>query len=204
MRGLRLSYGNALVLAGLALLGVSAAFEAQIALSGGFGSSYLGGGDLIHLLVVPWALGFVFFGFYLDHPEVLWDPRSGRRAAATYLLLTDGAIHIVAIGQHIDLPVVAFFVVLAPAEFVGAWFLLRGSRGYLMAWMVVALFLIALYVTSRIVSLPLVTQQMYLFEPVGLLAKGIEGLLVAVVAKDVWASARADRGAVPGRRATQS
>ncbi len=204
MPGIRLSHGKALILAGLALLAVSSAFEAQIVLSGGFGSSYLGGGDLIHLLVVPWALGFVFFGFYLDHPEVLWDPRGGRRAAATYLLLTDGAIHFVAIGQHIDLPVVAFFVVLAPAEFVGAWFLLRGSRMYLTAWMGVALFLVALYVASRTVSLPLVTQQMYLFEPMGLLAKMIEGLLVAVLVKDVWATSRAARGAVAGGRATQS
>jgi len=200
----RPTYGLALILGGFALLAVGAAIEASIALSGGFEYGY-SGTDLGHLLVVPWALGFIFAGYYLDHPEVLWGRKNGARVAATYLLFTDGAIHVLAIGEHIDLPVVAFFLVLAPLQWLGAFYLLHGSRTYLKAWLVAAVGLIALYLASRLTTLPFVTQNLlYRFAPLGIVSKAVEILLIAVIARELWTTHRVTRKTVEGRPATQS
>ncbi len=204
MLRLRPTYGLACILGGFALLAVGAAVEASVALSGGFdyGSS---GTDLSHLLVVPWALGFIFAGYYLDHPDVLWDPNNGARVAATYLLFTDGAIHVVAIGEHIDLPVVAFFLICAPLQWIGAFFLLHGSRTYLKVWLVADAGLIALYLASRLTTLPLVTQNLlYRFAPLGIVSKSVEILFIAAVARELWTTHRIARKAPPTRPATQS
>ena len=108
MGGERYTPGLAFILAGLAILFVTGAFEAKIVLTGGLGApSYLGATDLVRLSAVPWGLGLLFFGYALDHPEVLWDRVRGRRILATFLLFADGAIHIVAIGEHVESVVVA-------------------------------------------------------------------------------------------------
>lgn len=189
MLKVRPSLGLALILFGWALLSVGVALESSIALAGGF----LGPGGLrespAHLLFVPWALGFVFAGYALDHPEVLWGRGNGSRVAATYLLFLDGAIHTLAIGEHIDLPVVIFFVVLAPLQWIGAFYILRGSPRYLAVWMYGSIGLILLYVASRTVTLPFVTQNLYyVVQPLGLLSKTVEVLLVASLAKALWTS----------------
>lgn len=204
MLRIRPTYGLALILGGFALLAVGATIEASIALSGGFEYGY-SGTDLSHLLVVPWALGFVFAGYYLDHPEVLWDPKNGARVAATYLLFTDGAIHVLAIGEHINLPVVSFFIVLAPLQWIGAFFLLHGSRTFLKGWMLAAAGLIALYLASRLTTLPLVTQNLYYrFAPLGIVSKSVEVLLIAAIARELWTTHRVAPNAGEGRSSTES
>src|SRR3970282_1037234 len=97
MGGDRWTPGFAFMLAGLGLLAVSAGVEAELVMSGLEG----GGTDFVRLSAVPWALGLLFFGYALDHPEVLWDRERGRRVLAAYLLFADGGIHILAIGEHI-------------------------------------------------------------------------------------------------------
>src|SRR3989442_7037875 len=120
MGGERFTPGLAFILAGLGILFVTGAFEAEIVLTSGLGTpGYLGATDLVRLSAVPWGLGLLFFGYAIDHPEVLWDRVRGRRILATFLLFADGAIHIVAIGEHVESIVVSFFLVLAPLEFIG-------------------------------------------------------------------------------------
>src|SRR3989475_10669205 len=149
MGGERYPPGLAFILAGLAILFVTGAFEAEIVLTSGLGtSSYLGATDLVRLSTVPWGLGLLFFGYALDHPEVLWDRVRGRRILATFLLFADGAIHLVAIGEHVESVVVGFFLVLAPLEFIGGFTILRasppiGSGGRLAALRFVGLFIAA-------------------------------------------------------------
>lgn len=198
----RITPGVSFMVLGFAILGVAAALEAEIVLSVDYGQGYLSG-DLTRLSMVPWALGFIFIGYAMDHPAVLWDRARGRRVLATYLLFTDGGIHLLAIGEHIDLSAVVFFIFLTPIELVGAWYMLNGSPGYLKAWLIGAVGLIALYVTSRLTMIPFVSQQ-YRVEALGILAKSIEILLIAVLAKELWVLASEERRVASRRTVTQS
>ena len=193
MAGERLTPGLAFVGAGFGLLGVTAAIEAYLVLGGAAASGILSQ-DLTRLALVPWAIGLVFFGYALDHPEVLWDKARGRRVFATYLLFADGAIHLLAIGEHVDLPVVVFFAALAPLQLVSAWFLIRGSPSLLGAWLLGALGLIALYAASTLAPLPLVDQQ-YRVEPLGIVSKALEILLVAALAGELHVASQRARAA---------
>src|SRR2546428_8977818 len=80
MGGERFTPGLAFILAGLGILFVTGAFEAEIVLTSGLGTpSYLGATDLVRLSAVPWGLGLLFFGYAIDHPEVLGPgPRSSH------------------------------------------------------------------------------------------------------------------------------
>src|SRR2546430_17427710 len=155
MRGERFTSGLAFILAGLGILFVTGAFEAEIVLTSGLGTpSYLGATDLVRLSAVPWGLGLLFFGYAIDHPEVLWDRVRSRRILAAFLLFADGGIHILAIGEHVDSVAVTFFIVLVPLEFFGGFTIMRASRSAIWAWLFAALGLIGLYVLSRLVVLP--------------------------------------------------
>jgi len=188
----RLTPGLAFFAAGLGLLGVSAAIEAYLVLGGGVESGVVGG-DLTRLILVPWAMGLVFFGYAYDRPEVLWDRARGRRVLATYALFADGGVHMLAIGEHIDLPVAAlFFLILSPLQFVSAWLLIRGPPVYLRAWLVGGLGLIALYAASRLTALPFVEAH-YRVEPLGIVSKGIEIVLVAAILGELLSTHRAAR-----------
>ncbi len=188
------------MLAGFALLAVGLVLEADVALTGA-----LGGFDLTQLLFVVWALGLMFAGYGVDHPEVLWGHGNGARVAVTYLLFTDGAIHTLAIGEHIDLPVVVFFILLAPLEWIGAFFVLQGSRRYLGAWMVGSLGLVTLFVLSRLFQLPLVTQELYTrLSPLGILSKSVEILIVGALYLELRSSSRHARIKRSRTPATQS
>ncbi len=198
----RFTPGMGFMVLGFAILSVSAALEAEIVLSGDYGQAYVSG-DLTRLSMVPWALGFVFVGYALDHPAVLWDKKKGRQVLATYLLFADGGIHLLAIGEHIDLSAVVFFIVLTPIELVGAWTMMNAKPGTLKAWLVGAVGLLALYIASRLTVIPFVSQQ-YRVEALGILAKSIEILLVAVLAQELWALHRSERRTSTERTATQS
>ncbi|HWM51223.1 MAG TPA: hypothetical protein VNO76_07760 [Thermoplasmata archaeon] len=203
MGGERYTPGLAFILAGLGILFVTGAFEAEIVLTSGLGTpSYLGATDLVRLSAVPWGLGLLFFGYALDHPEVLWDRIRGRRILATFLLFADGAIHIVAIGEHVESVVVAFFLALAPLEFIGGFTILRASRPVVWAWLLGAIGLIGLYIASRLVVFPFVSQQ-YLFGPLGLISKAIEGVLAFALAQELWTTSTTRRPRA-ARPATQS
>src|SRR2546421_4991646 len=124
----RYTSGLAFILAGLGILFVTGAFEAEIVLTSGLGTpSYLGATDLVRLSAVPWGLGLLFFGYAIDHPAVLWDQIHSRRILATFLLFADGAIHIVAIGEHVESIVVAFLLALASLAFIGGFSTLPAS-----------------------------------------------------------------------------
>ncbi len=203
MAGDRYTLGLAFILAGLGILFVTGVFEAEIVLTSGLGTpNYLGATDLVRLSAVPWGLGLLFFGYALDHPEVLWDRVRGRRILATFLLFADGAIHIVAIGEHVESIAVGFFLVLAPLEFIGGFTILRASRPIVWTWLLGALALIGLYVASRLIVLPFVSQQ-YVFGPLGLISKTIEGLLAFALAQELWTTS-ATRRPRAARPATQS
>src|SRR2546426_1318647 len=140
MRGERFTPGLAFILAGLGILFVTGAFEAEIVLTSGLGTpSYLGATDLVRLSAVPWGLGLLFFGYAIDHPEVLWDRVRGRRILATFLLFADGAIHIVAIGEHVESIIVAFFLVLAPLEFIGGFPVILAPPPVVLGWVLARL-----------------------------------------------------------------
>src|SRR5437879_1772785 len=203
MRGERFTPGLSFMLRGLGILFVTGAFEAEIVLTSGLGTpSYLGARDLVVVSAGAWGLGFLSFGYAIDHPEVLWDRVRGRRILATFLLFADGAIHIVAIGEHVESIIVAFFLVLAPLEFIGGFTIMRASRPIVWAWLLAALGLIGLYIASRLVVFPFISQQ-YVFGPVGLVSKIIEGVLAFALAQELWTTsvARSPRAVRP---ATQS
>src|SRR5438094_9438071 len=110
----RYTSGLAFILAGLGILFVTGAFEAEIVLTSGLGTpSYLGATDLVRLSAVPWGLGLLFFGYAIDHPEAVWERARGRRIRATFLLFADGASHIVAIGVHVESIIMAILIVIA-------------------------------------------------------------------------------------------
>ncbi len=203
MGGGRFTPGFAFMLAGLAILFVSGAFEAEVVMTGSLQTQgYLGTTDLIRLSAVPWGLGLLFFGYAIDHPEVLWDRVRSRRILAAFLLFADGGIHILAIGEHVDSTAVSFFLVLVPLEFFGGFTIMRASRSTVWAWLAAAIALISLYVASRLVVLPFISQQ-YVFGPLGIISKAIEGVLAFALAQELWvtSTARRSRGARP---ATQS
>jgi hypothetical protein len=203
MGGDRFTPGFAFMLAGLAILFVSGAFEAEVVLTQSLQTQgYLGATDLVRLSAVPWGLGLLFFGYAIDHPEVLWDRVRSRRILAAFLLFADGGIHILAIGEHVDSIAVAFFLVLVPLEFLGGFTIIRASRSVVWAWLLAAVALVGLYVVSRLVVLPLVSQQ-YVFGPLGIVSKGIEAVLAFALAQELWTTSmiRRPRGVRP---ATQS
>src|SRR2546422_8692314 len=168
----RFTLGFAFILAGLSILFVSGAFEAEVVLTQSLQTQgYHGTADLVRLSAVPWGLGLLFFGYAIDHPEVLWDRVRSRRILAAFLLFADGGIHILAIGEHVDSIAVAFFIVLVPLEFFGGFTIMRASRSAVWAWLLAAFGLIGLYALSRLVILPFISQQ-YGFGPIGVISKG--------------------------------
>ncbi len=182
----RFTAGFAFMAAGLGILFASGAFEAEVVLTRGLGTpGYLESTDLIRLSAVPWGLGLFFFGFALDHPEVLWDRERGRRILAAFLLFADAGLHILAIAEHVESAVVGFFLALVPLEFLGGFTIIRASRPIVWAWLLGSIGLIALYVASRLVSLPFVSQQ-YVFGPLGVISKAIEGVLAIALARELW------------------
>lgn len=199
----RYTPGFAFMLAGLGLLLVSGAIEAAVVVTSSLAAeaSY-GMTDLVRLSAVPWGLGLLFFGYALDHPEVLWAPKHRGRILATFLLFADGGIHILAIGEHVGSGVVGLFLLLVPLEFIGGFTIMRASRPIVWAWLLAAVGLIALYVGSRLVALPLVSQQ-YVFGPVGVVSKAVEGLLVVALARELWMTS-AFRLRQAARHATQT
>ena len=193
----RLTPGLAFLTAGFGLLGVSATIEAYLVLGGGVASGVVGG-DLPRLVLVPWAMGLVFFGYAYDRPEVLWDRAHGRRVLAAYALFADGGVHMLAIGEHVDIPLhVAFFAILAPIQFASAWLLIRGGPTLLRAWLVGGVCLIILYIASRVTELPIIGGE-YRVESLGIVSKGIEIVLVAALVQELRIAHRAARR--PGRR----
>lgn len=182
----RYTPGFAFMLGGVAILFISGAIEAAAVLTHALrAEASFGATDLVRLSAVPWGLGLLFIGYGLDHPEVLWAPKHRGRILATFLLFADGGIHILAIGEHVDSSVVALFVILVPLEFFGGFTIMRTPRPILWAWLLTAAGLIALYAVSRLVTLPLVSQP-YVFGPLGLISKAIEGLLVVALARELW------------------
>src|SRR2546428_2996395 len=203
MGGERFTPGLAFILAGLGILFVTGAFEAEIVLTSGLGTpGYQGTTDLVRLSAVPWGLGLLFFGYAIDHPEVLWDRVRSRRILAAFLLFADGWIHILAIGEHVDSVAVVFFLVLVPLEFFGGFTIIRASRSAVWAWLLAALGFIGLYRLSQPVHLPLVRPPDVL-GPLGVISKGIEAVLAFALAQELWttSASRHPRGARP---ATQS
>lgn len=180
----RLTPGFAFMMAGLGILFVSGAIEAAFVLTRSLAAE-AGMTDLVRLSAVPWGLGLLFFGYGLDHPEVLWAPKHRGRILAAFLLFADGGIHILAIGEHVDSAVVGLFLLLVPLEFFGGFTIMRTPRPIVGLWFLIAVGLIALYVASRLVTLPLVSQQ-YVVGPVGLISKAVEGLLVVALARELW------------------
>ena len=89
-----------------------------------------------------------------------------------------------------------------PLEFFGGFTIMRASRSAVWAWLLAALGLIGLYVLSRLLPLPFISQQ-YVFGPIGVISKGIETVLAFALAQELWttSSIRHPRGARP---ATQS
>ena len=203
MGGDRFTPGFAFMLAGLSILFVSGAFEAEVVLTQSLQTQgYLGTTDLVRLSAVPWGLGLLFFGYAIDHPEVLWDRIRSRRILAAFLLFADGGIHILAIGEHVDSVAVTFFLVLVPLEFIGGFTIMRASRSVVWAWLLAALGLIGLYALSRLITLPFISQQ-YVFGPIGVISKGIEAVLAFALSQELWTTS-AIRRPRPARPATQS
>ncbi|MGQ0797355.1 MAG: hypothetical protein ACT4OI_05790, partial [Methanobacteriota archaeon] len=173
-----------------------------LVLGGGVASGVVSG-DLTRFVLVPWAMGLVFFGYAYDRPEVLWDRARGRRVLAAYALFADGGIHMLAIGEHVDTPLhVAFFAILAPIQLASAWLLIRGGPGLLRAWLLGGIGLIVLYVLSRVPELPLVGAE-YRVEPLGIVSKAIEIVLVAAIVQELRTAHREARRAA-SRPATQT
>lgn len=100
---------------------------------------------------------------------------------------------------------VAFFLACAPLQWIGAFFVLHGSRNYLKAWLVASAGLLVLYVASRLTTLPFVTQDLlYRFAPLGISSKSVEVLLTAAIARELWTTRRTLPKTFASRPATQS
>jgi len=89
-----------------------------------------------------------------------------------------------------------------PLEFFGGFTIMRASRSAVWAWLLAALGLIGLYVLSRLLRLPFISQQ-YVFGPIGVISKGIEAVLAFALAQELWTTS-AIRHPRPARPATQS
>ena len=89
-----------------------------------------------------------------------------------------------------------------PLEFFGGFTIMRASRSAVWAWLLAALGLIGLYVLSRLLPLPFISQQ-YVFGPVGVISKRIEAVLAFALAQELWTTS-AIRHLRPARPATQS
>src|SRR5438445_13100001 len=64
----RFTPGFAFILAGLSILFVSGAFEAEVVLTQSLQTQgYQGPADLVRLSTVPWGLGLLFSGYASDH-----------------------------------------------------------------------------------------------------------------------------------------
>src|SRR2546428_397188 len=82
-------------------------------------------------------------------------------------------------------PGFAFMLAGLSVLFFGGFTIMRASRSAVWAWLFAALGLIGLYVLSRLVVLPLVSQQ-YVFGPLGVVSKGIEAVLAFALAEELW------------------
>src|SRR2546426_751853 len=80
MRGERFTSGLAFILAGLGILFVTGAVEAEIVLTSGLGTpSYLGATDLVRLSAVPWGLGLLLCGLS-SAPWIVVSRLGGKRS----------------------------------------------------------------------------------------------------------------------------
>src|SRR5207245_11396013 len=72
-----------------------------------------------------------------------------------------------------------------PLEFFGGFTIMRASRSAVWAWLLAALGLIGLYVLSRLLPLPFISQQ-YVFGPIGVISNGSEPVLAFALAQELW------------------
>src|SRR2546422_83006 len=96
----------------------------------------------------------------------------------------------------------AILFVLAPLELIGGFTILRASRPIVWGWFLGSLVLIGLYIASRLTVLPFVSQE-YVFGPLGLISKAIEGVLAFALAQELWITSTTGRPRT-ARTTTQS
>ncbi|MBI4416400.1 MAG: Ig-like domain-containing protein, partial [Euryarchaeota archaeon] len=132
------------------------------------------------------ALGLVGYGVANVGTSLRLSEHVTRRRIALLLALVflymDGVIHWLAVAEHLSsVPSVAFFVVVGAVQVVSVPLALRRERVLWWVGVVLSVFLVLLFVVTRVVAPPFAVEP----EPVetlGLLSKGIELALLASLA----------------------
>ncbi len=105
----------------------------------------------LRLLLLFNGVGFALIGIVYEHHErFLKDGLFGIRYLAGYLIVTDGALHLFALNDHItDFWAATFFGVVAAAQIAAGIALPYLSRDLDPLWLWLTAFLIAAYVATR-------------------------------------------------------
>lgn len=178
--GQLLTAEGALVLGGLGLAGAGTAIDiwAQTAGVAPGGTSH---GELLGFNTTVTGLAFIAFGLFMAHRRFFMKRGHKRVYLAAILLIADGLIHLAAIGFHLnEPPEAAFFAVLVAVQVPAGLALTESTERLRTYWIYLALFLIAIYVVSRLASVP------YLFtaeetDGLGVASKLLEVSLIAVL-----------------------
>ncbi len=105
----------------------------------------------LRLLLLFNGVGFALMGIVYEHHErFLKDGLFGIRYLAGYLIVTDGALHLFALNDHItEFWAASFFAVFAAVELLVGIMLPYLSRDLDPLWLWLIAFLIAVYVATR-------------------------------------------------------
>lgn len=105
----------------------------------------------LRFLLVFMAVGFALMGVIYEHHErFLKDAILSMRYLAGYLILTDGALHLYALNDHLaEFWSAAFFAVVAAVQIVAGLALPHLNRDVDPLWLWLTAFLMTAYVATR-------------------------------------------------------
>ena len=139
------------------------------------------GGDELYLWLILMFQGLAFStvgAVYENYRELMASPILTKRYIVGYLFIADGALHLLALNQHLgEFFPALFFAVVAPAQILVGMFYPRLHRGLDSAWFLFTAFLIASFAVTRTFAVwPIGVVDAV--DPLGIISKLVELLTV--------------------------
>ena len=159
------------------------------------------GADELYLWLILMFQGLAFStvgAVYENYRELMANPILTKRYLVGYLLIADGALHLLALNQHLgEFFPTLFFAVVAPAQILLGMFYPRLHRGLDSAWLLFTAFLIASFAVTRTFAVwPIGVVDAV--DPLGIISKLVELLTVWLLISLVRAARTETRNRLQG------
>src|SRR5256885_12293360 len=155
VRRIRISTEFAFLLSGVFIMIVAWALNLIGVVSGDQSSGHGAGDIYLWLFLMFQGLAFSTVGVIGAHyREFAANPNLGKAYLIGFLLIADGALHLLALNPHLGtLPAALFFEVVAPLQILGGIAFPSLHRRWDAAWLLFTLFLIGAFVVTRTVAI---------------------------------------------------